>query len=148
MARAATKMKRREFIKVGLGAAALASMPSRTGRLSQSAGDGESTPVSALPGLSPALAPRRSELLDFDWRFKPMPTPELRDPVALSKWVWPQTGDHSRNRFLRRVVLGVTEADGGQGVGTATLTAEGLPSSTVLYRPLPSSPAPPPIWRA
>ena len=30
MARAATKMKRREFIKVGLGVAALASMPSRT----------------------------------------------------------------------------------------------------------------------
>lgn len=78
-------MKRREFIKVGLSAAALASLPSCATKL---------TPAAAGGGLVPgeagnhALAPRRCELLDFDWRFKPMPIPELKDAAALNQWVW------------------------------------------------------------
>jgi beta-galactosidase len=37
------------------------------------------------------VVPRRCELLDFDWRFKPEPAVQLRDAVALDKWVWTKT---------------------------------------------------------
>ena len=34
------------------------------------------------------MSPRRCELLDFDWRFKPMPAPKLKDEVTLNEWAW------------------------------------------------------------
>jgi beta-galactosidase len=79
-------MKRREFIKVGLSAAALAAVPSCATKLSQpAAGD-----TAAASGTAPKqpLTPRRCELMDFDWRFKALPVPELKGAVPLNKWVW------------------------------------------------------------
>ncbi len=78
-------MKRREFIKISLSAAALAAVPSCANNLSRRAAGGE--PIPGATG-NLALAPRRCDLLDFDWRFKPMPIPELKDAVTLDKWVW------------------------------------------------------------
>jgi beta-galactosidase len=80
-------MKRREFIKTGLSAAALAVIPACATRRSfpdAAAAD----PMTA--GLSPnhALPPRRCELLDYDWHFKPLPTFELKESVAVNQWVW------------------------------------------------------------
>lgn len=80
-------MKRREFIKVGLSAAALASVPSCMSKFSSSAG-GERLKGGTAPEANYALAPRRCHLLDFDWRFKPMPPIELTDTVTLSDWKW------------------------------------------------------------
>lgn len=81
-------MKRREFIKVGLSAAALATIPSCTNKLFQGAGATASQANGVLQGANGAMAPRRCELLDFGWRFKPMPIIALKDAVSLDKWVW------------------------------------------------------------
>jgi beta-galactosidase len=78
-------MKRREFIKVSLGAAALAAVPSCATEHFLGAANGESTPGEAG---SHALAPRRCDLFDFDWRFKPMPMTELKDATSLNQWKW------------------------------------------------------------
>ena len=75
-------MKRRKFIKLGVSAAALAAMPACTRNLAE--GDGPDP--AGMAGQD--LAPRRSELLDFEWRFKPAPPVQLHDSVTLDKWVW------------------------------------------------------------
>ncbi|HUZ08346.1 MAG TPA: glycoside hydrolase family 2 TIM barrel-domain containing protein [Candidatus Paceibacterota bacterium] len=80
-------MKRREFIKMSLSAAALAAVPSCVTKLPRS-GEAGSAPGGALTGGSGARAPRRSELLDFDWRFKPVPVVNLQDAVTVNQWVW------------------------------------------------------------
>lgn len=79
-------MKRRKFIKLGLGAAALAAMPSCTRKFTEGSRHGLA-PGRALMA-DRALAPRRCELLDFDWHFKPVPAVHLKDAVPLNKWVW------------------------------------------------------------
>lgn len=48
----------------------------------------EMAPAQPLTAPGESLAPRRQELLDFDWRFKPMPAPRLKDAVALTAWQW------------------------------------------------------------
>lgn len=78
-------MKRREFIKLSLGAAALAAVPSCVSRLPYGA---EAELMPGRLGANSALAPRRCELLDFDWRFKAMPQVELQDAAALTQWMW------------------------------------------------------------
>ncbi|MGO8765425.1 MAG: glycoside hydrolase family 2 TIM barrel-domain containing protein [Limisphaerales bacterium] len=80
-------MKRREFIKVGLGAAALAALPSCTSRL-YSPGKTGMAPGGMPTEASGARPPRRCELLDFDWRFKTMPVLNLEDTVTVNQWVW------------------------------------------------------------
>ncbi len=75
-------MKRREFIKMSLTASALAAAPSC---MSQLAYGGEVSPVL---DTNHALAPRRCELLDFDWRFKAMPALVLKDAVSVTHWMW------------------------------------------------------------
>lgn len=78
-------MKRRKFIKLGLSAAALAAVPSCTRRLA----DGQPMPTDGSVGWRGlSMAPRRCELLDFDWRFKPLPAVQLQDAVALTQWMW------------------------------------------------------------
>jgi beta-galactosidase len=80
-------MKRREFIKLSLSATALAAMPSCTRKLGEGTDSG--LPASGRSGVAgQALAPRRCELLDFDWRFKPELAVQLQDAVPLEKWVW------------------------------------------------------------
>jgi beta-galactosidase len=79
-------MQRREFIKVGLSVTALAAIPACSTSFSRSAADGGPMAGGASPNN--ALAPRRRDLLDFDWRFKPMPVRELKDAVALNQWAW------------------------------------------------------------
>ncbi len=90
-------MKRREFIKIGVGAAALAAIPSCTkAPMADSIGaDFEST--EPLNATNHGLAPRRVELMDFDWRFKPMPNAlKLKNTVAIDNWVWtPGTADQA-----------------------------------------------------
>ncbi len=72
-------MKRRAFIKTSLGAAAFAAMPGCTVQRPASGSSGSASPIAG---------PRRAELLDFDWRFKPLPTQHVEDAVPLNKWVW------------------------------------------------------------
>lgn len=79
-------MKRREFIKLSLSAAALTTLPSCASKLSSSRVSG--SPGRASASADAALAPRRCELLDFGWRFKPMPPVELKDAVSLNHWAW------------------------------------------------------------
>lgn len=74
-------MKRRGFIKIGLGAAAFAAVP----------GCAIKPPETAHGETPPPPAPRRArrkESLDFGWRFKPCPAPRIQDAVALNDWVW------------------------------------------------------------
>jgi hypothetical protein len=78
-------MKRRKFIKLGVSAAALAAIPACTRKLSYGDSPGPAAPT------GPGLAPRRCELLDFEWRFKPSPPLQLRDAVALDNWAWTKT---------------------------------------------------------
>lgn len=85
-------MKRRNFIKLGVSAAALAAIPGWARKLGEGTG-----PELGVPAEH-ALAPRRCELLDFEWRFKPAPPMQLRDAVALDKWVW--TKDESNHEAL------------------------------------------------
>lgn len=81
-------MKRRKFIQLGLSTAALAGLPSCARRLSQGVAGAGPAPDEISSTTNSALAPRRCELLDFDWRFKPLPMVELKDTVPLDKWVW------------------------------------------------------------
>ncbi|MGN6644355.1 MAG: glycoside hydrolase family 2 TIM barrel-domain containing protein, partial [Verrucomicrobiota bacterium] len=78
-------MKRREFLKVSLSAAALTAVPACTTRRLLGKMGGELAPSHAD---NHALAPRRCTLLDFDWRFKPLPAAELKEVALLNQWTW------------------------------------------------------------
>ncbi|MDE3066877.1 MAG: DUF4982 domain-containing protein [Verrucomicrobiota bacterium] len=93
-------MKRREFIKMGLSAAALAALPSCADKLTRGAGRTGPTPGGILP-TDDAMAPRRRDLLDFDWRFKPMPALALKEATALDKWVWTREKPGQADRMSR-----------------------------------------------
>lgn len=68
---------------MSLSAAALAAVPSCTRQLSPAA------PSAKVARTTDGrLAPRRCELLDFDWRFKPLPAFEFKDAVGLTDWKW------------------------------------------------------------
>ena len=64
---------------MGLSAAALVAMPSCTRKSAQS--------EAHLPADG-GKEPRRCELLDFDWCFRPVPAPDPKGAVALERWVW------------------------------------------------------------
>ncbi len=86
-------MERRDFIKAGLGAAALAATASCAMTPSGNAAtavDMASAGSESLGAAAPSqLAPRRCELFDFDWRFHPMPeATQLKDAVAVDQWHW------------------------------------------------------------
>ncbi len=84
-------MKRRDFIKLGLGTVAAASLTGCSLKAQSSIADQDAAfelggPSSAMPV---AILPRRCESLDFDWRFLPLPVASsLHDLVKIQKWHW------------------------------------------------------------
>ncbi len=99
-------MKRREFIKAGLGAAALAATSSRT--MAQAsptalAADMAANGSESLGAVPPnKLAPRRCELFDFDWRFHPMPeATQFQHAVAIDHWHWKMGAEHDAAEMTR-----------------------------------------------
>ncbi len=94
-------MKRIEFLKLGLGTAAFATMPLYLHQLVHAVPGDERSALGMYPAASNVLAPRRRELLDFNWRFKPMPPAKLKDARSLSKWVWTKGKPNQANMMSR-----------------------------------------------
>ena len=72
-------MKRREFIKLSLSAAALAAVPSCVTQMPRG-GEAGSMPGGPFTVANQALASRRGALLDFDWRFLRADAPGAEAP--------------------------------------------------------------------
>jgi len=102
-------MKRIEFIKLGLGTAALATLPSCVHKYSGGTTEGKLSSSKIYPE-NKALAPRRCELLDFDWRFKSIPPAKLKDAVTLNKWMWSK-GKPGQVDMMSQLDLNTTGAD-------------------------------------
>jgi beta-galactosidase len=114
-----TKNSRREFIKAGLSAAALAAMPSCGRKSSPQAPGSESAASEAHLPANGGKEPRRCELLDFDWRFRPVPAPDLRGAIVLDKWAWAREGSEMTPDKMSSPDLDTSGPDW-KGVGTGT----------------------------
>ncbi len=98
-------MKRRDFIKLGLGSVAAASLSGCSlTPISPVTDQGAAFELDAPSStMSAAVLPRRCELLDFDWRFLPLPAAAvLNDSVDVNQWHW-QQGAPSEARHMAAI---------------------------------------------
>jgi beta-galactosidase len=80
-----------------MAAAAFASAPGCS-LLRRSESENEIATAAVTAKTNCALPPRRLELLDFDWRFKPMPPITMENCVTLEHWFWTQeTSEHGED---------------------------------------------------
>ncbi len=100
-------MKRREFMKVSLGALAGASLASCAKQSVTNAGAG-----ARLPAAMPDSSPRRRELLDPDWRFKLADATEvqLAQAAAIENWAW-RSGTAAEEPAMLNPDLDTTKGD-------------------------------------
>lgn len=111
-------MKRRDFIKIGAGSLVMASLAGCSAGSRVASDDNERFERLELKGGNEDhLAPRRCELLDFDWRFQPLPHAEtLRDAVAINNWFW-KRGTPEQAEAMTAITLKMHN-DGWKAAGT------------------------------
>lgn len=85
-------MKRRDLLKLGIGTATLAAIPSCTSGSAAEMSQADRFEVGRLEtAKNHGCAPRRVELLDFDWRFKRAAHfSNPKNAVSIHTWFWKQ----------------------------------------------------------
>lgn len=125
------KLRRRDILKIGAGTAAVSMIPSCTsdGSADLSRADRFEREFSAA-AKNQGVHPRRIELLDFDWRFKPEPAAiSLREAHPVDTWFW-KMGSPDEAAAMTATDVNVDEP----GWRKADTQFQGMPVGYAWYR--------------